>query len=34
MIKFNLNVHFFPNVVIYCYMLHNVILNDKYIDFN
>jgi len=32
MIKFNLNMHFFPNVVICCCMLHNIIINEKYIN--
>ncbi len=29
MIKSNLDVQFLPNVVICCYMLHNMILNGK-----
>jgi hypothetical protein len=32
MIKSNLDVHFFPNVVICCCMLHNMILNGKNAD--
>jgi hypothetical protein len=32
MIKFNLNLHFLPNVVICCCMLHNIIINGKYIN--
>jgi hypothetical protein len=34
MIKFNLNMHFFPNAVICCCMLHNIIINGKYININ
>ncbi len=32
MIKSNLDVYFFPNVVICCCMLHNMILNGKNVD--
>jgi hypothetical protein len=32
MIKSNLDVQFLPNVVIYRYMLHNMILNGKNIE--
>jgi len=31
-IKSNLDVHFLPNVVIYCYILHNMIMNGKDYD--
>jgi hypothetical protein len=32
MIKSNLDVQFLPNVVICCYMVHNMILNGKNVD--
>ncbi len=32
LIKSNLDVHFLPNVVIYCYILHNMIMNGKGYD--
>jgi hypothetical protein len=32
MTKSNFDVHFFPNVVMCCYMLHNMILNGKNVD--
>jgi len=32
MIKSNLNMHFFPNVVICFCMLHNIIINGIYIN--
>ncbi len=32
MIKSNLNMHFLPNVVICFCMLHNIIINQKYIN--
>ncbi len=32
MIKSNLHVIFFLDVVIYCCILHNMILNDKDVD--
>ncbi len=32
MIKSNLDVHFFSNVVICCCMLHNMILNGKNVE--
>jgi hypothetical protein len=32
MTKSNFDVHFFPNVVMCCYMLHNMILNGKNAD--
>ncbi len=32
MIKSNLHVNFFRDVVIYCCILHNMILSDKDVD--
>jgi hypothetical protein len=32
MIKSNLHVHVFPDVVIYCCILHNMILSGKDVD--
>lgn len=34
MIKSNLDVQFLPNVIICCYMLHNLILNGKNAKFD
>jgi hypothetical protein len=34
MIKSNLDVQFLPNVIICCYMLHNMILNGKNAKFD